>query len=400
MPKINSDILCWARETAGLTQAEAVERLQLGAVKDKTGVERLEALETGADPTRPMLVKMAKLYRRPLLTFYMSSPPRKGDRGQDFRTLPSDRLVTEDALLDALIRDVQARQSLIRSVMEDEETVEPLPFVGSVRMDDGISAALSSLREITQIDLTAFREQPTPEDAFAFLRSKVEAAGVFVLLIGNLGSHHTKISLETFRGFAIADNIAPFIIINDQDSRTAWSFTLLHELTHICLGQTGISGARVEEEIEKFCNDVAGEFLLPNEETLTIGNATNLEEIGNTVSDFARTRNLSSSMVAYKLFRNGSISKDTWFRLNETFKRWWFEGQSTKKSAAKKKKGGPNYYVVKSHRVGNLLISHVKRMMAGGILTTTKAGKILGVKAKNVGALVDTLASSGARRVG
>ncbi len=400
MPKINSDILRWARETAGLTHEEAAKKLSLGEVKGVTGIERLKALESGTEPTRPMLVKMAKQYRRPLLTFYMSASPRKGDRGQDFRTLPPDHSDTDDALLDALIRNVQARQSLIRAALEDEENVGPLPFVGSVKIEDGLPTILHSLREVTQIELTTFRERISPEDAFAFLRSRVEAAGVFVLLIGNLGSHHTSIGLETFRGFALADNITPFIVINDQDSRAAWSFTLLHELAHICLGQTGVSGSCVEEEIEKFCNDVAVEFLLPGEELIEINISKNLKETESTISEFARARNLSSSMVAYKLFRNGLIDQDTWFRLSETFKKWWFEGQSAKRSAAKKKEGGPNYYVVKSHRIGASLISLVKRMMSGGALTTTKAGQILGVKAKNVQTLIDTLASSGASRVG
>ncbi len=144
--------------------------------------------------------------------------------------------------------------------------------------------------------------------------------------------------------------------------------------------------------------DVAGEFLLPDEELIKINISKNLKETESAITEFAEARNLSSSMVAYKLFRNGLMDQDTWFRLSETFKKWWFEGQSAKRSVAKKKEGGPNYYVVKSHRIGASLISLVKRMVSGGALTTTKAGQILGVKAKNVQTLIDTLASSGASR--
>jgi hypothetical protein len=56
---------------------------------------------------------------------------------------------------------------------------------------------------------------------------------VFVLLVGDLGSHHSPLSQEVFRGFALADKRVPFIVINDQDAKTARSFTLIHELTHI-----------------------------------------------------------------------------------------------------------------------------------------------------------------------
>lgn len=91
-----------------------------------------------------------------------------------------------------------------------------------------------------------------------------------MLLLGNLGSHHTNISVETFRGFAIADPIAPFIVINDQDARQAWAFTALHELAHLWLGVTGVSGASFEAAIEKYCNDVASEILLPAAEIVAL----------------------------------------------------------------------------------------------------------------------------------
>ena len=85
MPIVNPKILKWARETAGMTLEEAAQAL------DVTRPQRLEELELGKEqPSRPLLLRMAKEYRRPLLTFYLSNPPGRGDRGQDFRTLPRD----------------------------------------------------------------------------------------------------------------------------------------------------------------------------------------------------------------------------------------------------------------------------------------------------------------------
>ena len=96
MPKVNPDIIRWARETAGLTLEEASKKLGINQARGVSAVDRLAALESGNDdPTRPLLTRMAKQYRRPLLTFYMSAPPLKGDRGQDFRTLPEDYSVQE-----------------------------------------------------------------------------------------------------------------------------------------------------------------------------------------------------------------------------------------------------------------------------------------------------------------
>ena len=140
---------------------------------------------------------------------------------------------------------------MVRSVLEDEDEAEILPFVGSLTMKQGESAALSSLKKHLNFDLNAYGNQPTIERAFAFLRGQAEEAGVFVLLVDNLGSHHTTIAVEAFRGFALADDIAPFTAINANDSKGAWCFTLVHELVHLWLGETGVSGPYGDQKIEK-----------------------------------------------------------------------------------------------------------------------------------------------------
>lgn len=392
MPRVNHEILRWARETAGLTLEEAAIKLNLSEARGVSAVDRLTALESGEhEPTRPMIVKMAKRYRRPLLTFYMSAPPRMGDRGQDFRTLPDGYSTAADALLDALIRDVQARQSMVRAILVEEEEAESLPFIGSANMSDGVSAVLASIRDALQIDRAELRDQPSPLEAFALIRNRVETAGIFVLLIGNLGSYHTTIDLEIFRGFALADDVAPFVVINDQDAHSAWSFTLLHELVHLWLGQTGVSGARAEKTIERFCNDIAGEFLLSDQELaeFKLDDTSGLETAQIQISEFARERNLSSSMVAYKLYRSGAINQEAWEWLREVFRHRWIDGRIRRRKKARDKKGGPDYFTVRRHRVGNALIEFVGRMVASGMITTSKAGKVLGVKAKNVQVLIN-----------
>ena len=91
MPDVNGDILRWARKTAGLTPEEAAEKLLLRTARGVSPSERLRRLEENEEaPSRPLLVRMARQYRRPLLTFYMSAPPRRGDRGQDFRPPPQN----------------------------------------------------------------------------------------------------------------------------------------------------------------------------------------------------------------------------------------------------------------------------------------------------------------------
>ena len=226
-------------------------------------------------------------------------PPPASDKGQDFRTLPEAPPPAAEALLGALLRDVQVRQGLVRAALEEAEEDEELPFVGSAKITDGVEAVVAAMRAILGVSLDEFRQQRTLDDAFKLLREGAERAGVFMLLMGNLGSHHTGLDARAFRGFALADPIAPFVVINENDSRAAWSFTLLHELAHLWLGQTGVSGYDGEGEAERFCDAVAAQFLLDPHELshLAVASQSNLSELKAEIDAFARARKLSRKMV-------------------------------------------------------------------------------------------------------
>jgi Zn-dependent peptidase ImmA (M78 family)/transcriptional regulator with XRE-family HTH domain len=376
MPRINPQILSWARETAGLTLEAAAKELGLHDTGGVTAAERLAALESGeVMPTRPILRQMAEKYRRPLVAFYMSHIPNKGDRGEDFRTLPEGRSGASDALLDALLRDIRARQSIVRSILEELDECRQLRFIGSANMSDGVGALVASIRQ--QLDVEG-EDLTSAERRFDLLRSRVEAAGVFVLLIGKLGSHHTAIDLDTFRGFALPDDVAPFIVINDQDARPAWSFTLVHELAHLWLGETGVSGTQFLSPVERFCNDVASEFLLPMEELrdLDMDSVTSLDVAVGRITRFANERNISRSMVAYRLYRAGTINQDTWRQLNIALSRELVAHPRSSEGASSDREGGPNYYVVRRHKLGRHLLELVRRTMAEGLLSPSRAGKV------------------------
>ena len=392
MPAINPNILEWARESAGLSIEEAVAGLGIKGARGFSPEDRLRRLESGEEePSRAMLVKMSTRYHRPLLVFYLSDPPAKGERGSDFRTLGADSTDEHEARLDALLRDVKVRQSLIRSALEDEEEDDPLPFVGSARLNRSPDSTVASMVDVLGAKLDEFRSQRTAHDAFRYLRGKAEDAGIYVLLIGDLGSHHSKIGITTFRGYALADSVVPFVVINDDDSHGAWSFTLIHELAHIWLGETGISGYGATLEIERFCNQVAGEFLLPSHELseLHISLGTSLATATELVSEFARKRRISSTMVAYRLYLSERIGREMWEKLRTTYYELWQAGKNKAREEMKSKEGGPSYYVLRRHHLGQGFLSVVNRLLASGALTTSKAGRVLGVKSVNVQTLLD-----------
>jgi Zn-dependent peptidase ImmA (M78 family) len=359
----------------------------------------LQALEAGEEEiSRSVLLRMAKQYRRSLLVFYLDDPPPTGDRGQDFRTVPNARPPLYNPLLDTLIRDLRARQAIVRDVAQDSEA-QSLDFVGSTTMNLPPHELSIRIAERLKFSLQEFRSQPSADLAFNYLRRKIEDAGIFVLLLGNLGSHHTNIPVDVFRGFAIADPLAPFIVINDQDARTAWSFSALHEVVHLWLGATGVSGESMEVQIEQYCNDVAGEILLPaaDIQSLRFVRTMALAEAIDAIATYATARNVSRAMVAYKLLRANVIHQRVWRQLAAHFTQEWLSSRARESESKDRNAGGPSYYVVRRHRLGNALLDFVKRSLGEGALTHTKAGQVLGVKPRNVDPLLQGVSLEGTR---
>jgi Zn-dependent peptidase ImmA (M78 family) len=386
---LNPQILTWARETADLSIDEAAHALKFKDTRDRTAAERLRAMEAGEEePSRSVLRSMAKLYHRSLLVFYLSEPPRTGDRGQDFRRAPGKQPPEYDPRLDALIRDIRGRHGVVKDLLQQTEP-RRVAYVASVTMNVPPVDLARRMTVDLGFSLDEFRQQPNVPAAFTYLRGKVEASGAFVLLLGNLGSYHTNIPSGVFRGYAIADPIAPFIVVNDQDAPVAWAFTVLHEFTHLWLGTTGVSGGGTDTQIEAYCNSVAGEILLPDRdmnELRSLGRASFQETI-TAIARFAGDWKVSRPMVAYKLLRVNIITQARWRELDKHYKDEW-EAATAQPGVKREKDGGPSYYVLRRHRLGQALLDLVRNSLAEGFLTHTKAGQVLGVKPRNVDPLI------------
>ena len=390
---INPSMLVWARRAAGLSEERAARSVGLSPSSRRTAVDKLVAIESGATrPTRNQLVRFADAYHRPLTVFYLTSPPMPGRRGEDFRTMSGPRPSPQDAaLLDALLRAVRVRQSMVKAVLEEDEDVPRPDFARKLSLDDTVRDAVAKLRQalgLSSDDGIRFRGR---NDAFELLRNRIEDMGAFVLLLGDLGSYHTAISERVFRGFALADPIAPFIVVNPRDAIAARSFTLLHELAHICLGATGLSGdppsaspGRTQDRIEFFCNDVASEFLLPSEAISSPFRLGSFDAAQERISELAEDWQVSGAMVAYRLWRTNQIETDIYRRLHASYARRWQDERERNRDNMREAAGGPSYYVVRQHRLGKALLSLVKRLLQSEEITHTKAAKILGVRPGNV----------------
>jgi Zn-dependent peptidase ImmA (M78 family) len=147
--------------------------------------------------------------------------------------------------------------------------------------------------------------------------------------------------------------------------------------------------------IEKFCNNVASEILFPATELKNfadINKGLSFEDVEKKIDDFVRSKNISCSMVAYKLYLNGNISLTTWNKLKEDYyKLWIFSKNEKKKKFAKNKEkgGGPNYITLRNYSLSRHLISFVDQLTSSGDISTSKASRVLGVSPNNMQKLTE-----------
>jgi Zn-dependent peptidase ImmA (M78 family)/transcriptional regulator with XRE-family HTH domain len=384
--RINPDILKWARETAGLSLAEAAEKLGLKDTAKATAVEKLRKLESGGgDPGQTFLRKAVAAYHRPLITFYLPAPPKRGERGEDFRTQAGTVSARDNATLDALVRDVRARQQMLREALEDsEDGAELLPLVGSTRITDEPGKVAAEIRATLGVTKDQQKRCKGAGPLFALLRAAAERAGVYVLLLGDVGSYHSDIGENVFRGFALADELVPFVVINDNDAEAARPFTLIHELTHIWIGASGVSGPLrdvPENVVERFCNDTASEFLLPPDAMPDLSSLqmADFDSVNAAVTRLAGIWNVSEPAVAYRFAQEGWIARTVASSLFAMFADRWRREKEREKQNKKPDDTGPSFYIIRRHRLGAGLLDTVRRALQEETLSYTRAAKILGV---------------------
>jgi Zn-dependent peptidase ImmA (M78 family)/transcriptional regulator with XRE-family HTH domain len=382
---VNHIILEWARRQTDYTPEQAVARAGIKGLKSRglTAEERLVKWESGQEkPTLNELELIAKAYRRPLITFFLSEPPRVETRLQDFRTIGDQPVATSSPEFAAFRRQIEALQKTVRKLVE-EEGGAALEFIGSSNMSESPVAVAQAIRNQLNFSLTDQQAVQNSEELLGTLRQKAGEAGVFILRKADLGSGHSKISVEEFRGLVISDPVAPFIVVNPSDARPALLFTLVHELAHLWLGESGISNfdaLRISQsnyqEREVFCNKVAAEFLVPNTILVSEWRRVMNGELASAIQSLADKFKVSRVVIARRLLDFQQITVDTYWELyNQWRDEWVFI-----REYQREREGGPGYFVITKSKLGSKLLNTVIGAAYNGRLSLGTASKLLGIK--------------------
>jgi Zn-dependent peptidase ImmA (M78 family)/DNA-binding XRE family transcriptional regulator len=373
---ITPSVIKWARETA---------RMDVETAAKKAGVpgKKLLEWESGADlPTVRQAKLLAEAFRRPFALFMLPKPPRDFMPLQDFRRRSAVPLGTASIFI---IRELREKQAWVRDWME-EQGEEPLSFVGRFSLKD--SPAIVAADILQELDIhPLLYEKPMKE-----WLTKAENKGIYISRGSNL-HHHLLLNSDEFQGFALADPLVPFIFINTEDWGSAQLFTLVHELAHIWIAQSGVSGEvgpewMAEAEVdptEMFCNRVAASALMP--EQLVGGLDPTVFDTAASVLTAARKLGVSAFALLIRAKELGLIIPTKYNRLRmdaeQAFRAYEAKEEArnaARKAAAKEHQTGPSTHQLQANRNGLRFSRLVLDAYHGGDVLPTEASDLLGTK--------------------
>lgn len=326
---------------------------------------KLPEWESGtASPTLKQLERYASVTHTPVGFFLLPEPPDVAVPLPDFRTrsLREVRQPSPD-LLDTIYL-CQQRQDWFRTYVLSTGG-GPVAAVGSARADDDVPGTAARMRETLAYEVEQ-RPRGDRDGAFRRLSEAAEDLGILVMVSGITGSDtHRTLDPEEFQGFALSDDYAPVVFVNGADTRAAQIFTLAHELVHIWSGQSALDEVSPAGPdggtVERWCNAVAAEFLVPARElTRALTKRPPAEELNRLAQVFG----VSTLVILRRLRDTGHVPGDRFRELYAT------ELRRARQHAASRDSGsGGNFY--------NTTPVRTSRRFARAVITSTFEGQTL-----------------------
>jgi Zn-dependent peptidase ImmA (M78 family) len=352
-PEVRPELLRWAAERSGRDREWLRHRFP-----------KLERWEQGeAHPTLKQLEEFARATHTPVGYLFLQQPPVEEVPIPDMRTIANVPAGRPSPDLLETIYLCQQRQEWYRDyarLMGEP----PLAWVGSARVRDDPVETAAGMRAALRFDLDERAQLDSWTEALRRFIEQVEELGALVMVSGIVGNNtHRKLDPQEFRGFALADDLAPLVFVNGADTKAAQMFTVAHELAHLWLGDSALSDATPNNEpsleVERWCNAVAAELLAP----LAVVQAEfdPRASLAEERDRLARRFKVSTLVVLRRLFDARFL---TWPAFREAY-----ETELERLKNIHRGAGGGNFYWIELARVG--------RRFARAVVTSTLEGQTL-----------------------
>lgn len=355
---IKPDLLNWACQRAGISADEIIHRFPQFRAWVRKEVR----------PTLKQIEQFAKATYTPVGFLFLPTPPVERVPIPDFRTI-ADKEVRQPSpdLLDTIYL-CQQRQEWYRDYARSLGE-SPQPFVGSAKVGDDIIKTAKDIRAKLGLDIQERQQLSTFVDALRLFIAQADAMGIMVMCSGVVSSNNRRrLNPDEFRGFAMSDPLAPLIFINGSDTKSAQMFTLAHELVHIWAGESAVDDAQASSisgnDIEKWCNQVAAEILVPiaafkQEYQSTANRDAELQRL-------SRRFKVSTLVILRRMLDAGGLSeKEFWQAYRTELNRL----SAIMKKHAEAGSGGGDFYLTTAARVS--------KRFARAVIANTLEGQTL-----------------------
>ena len=365
--RLQPNVLRWARERAELADDALAQKVGLK-------VERVLEWEQSGQISMAWAERLAQATHTPLGYLFLSFPPYERLPIQDFRTRASAAPAHPSADLLEIVYTMQRRQDWMREELIDTGAA-PLDFVGAHHSNGNYGAVAGAMRDALLLDDDWAASAPTWSDAIRVLRDNAEIAGILVVFNGVVGNDTSrKLDPDEFQGFALVDEYAPLIFVNNADFKAAQMFTLAHELAHLFIGEEGISAFESllpsEHDVERLCDKIAAEFLAPEDELIPYWRLS--EASPDPYQQIARRFKVSRIVAARRALDLNLIDRDAFFDFYNTHK--------TQGNRSRLTGDGGNFWNTQSWRVGRRFAETVVRAVRAGRLPYREAYDLTGLR--------------------
>ena len=359
--KINNEMLVWAVDRAGFVLPDFFEKMP-----------KLEKWISGEKkPTAKQLEIFSKKVHLPFGYLFLPEPPKERLPIPFFRTNGGESDKMDINVYDTIIL-MQQRQDWLKDYLT-ENHFEDLEFVGSFKNSTNVTEIVNDIRktlDLTENWANSFR---TWEEALSHLVEQIEENGIITAFNGVVENNtKRKLSVDKCRGFVLVDKKAPFMFVNNSDSKSAQIFTIVHELAHIWTGHSaGFDFRKLQpanDATEILCDKVAAEFLVPQKSFNDVwAKSESIEKV-------ARHFKVSQIVIGRRALDIGVISKTYFFDFYNNYIEKEFHKKEFKKS------GGGDFYATARKRLGITFANHINSAVKSGQLLYRDAYKLTSMK--------------------
>jgi Zn-dependent peptidase ImmA (M78 family) len=255
-------------------------------------------------------------------------------------------------------------------------------FVGSLKNARTIENMANEIRKKLNIENNWFTKISGNDshNNFNFIRSRIQSLDIIVMMNGVVGLNSKRsLNVKEIRAFTLIDDYIPLIFINGKDFPAGRIFSLIHELIHVSIGVNNIynddnnNTIKSDNAIEKICNAVTAEILVPIELFKSLWLENNDKEHLIIISDLAKYFKVSELVIARRAVDQQYISKSDYNKINNKIQ------SGVNKLKTNNTSPGGNAINTFFSRFDNNYLKIIKQCLDTGYLLYTDAYRLTGL---------------------